>query len=92
MKDKTLRYGNLTLFFAEGRLHSAYSYDTCVFARTPEGKGVLNRTKYSPTTSKQITVRVMPLIQRERFLFVKDVPINATQKDVINALTTAGEE
>jgi hypothetical protein len=45
--------GNLILEHdRSGRLIQATSYSAALFARSPDGVGVLNVTKYSTTTSK----------------------------------------
>lgn len=71
MGDMT-RNGNLVRIHERGQLTLAISYQTCVFTRLSTGVGVLNRTKYSKTTSKQISRYVLPDLRGEEYIEVED--------------------
>jgi len=82
---KTVKRGNLTLTYWDDTLIYAYSYDTCVMARCPLSyKAIVNRTKYSSTTSKQMTCHVMPALKDEDYVEVEGLPREITVSTLQN--------
>jgi len=65
----------------EGKLLQAFSYDTCLAARSPKGTAIVNVTSFSVTTSKHQS-KVWDALGTERTIRVK-APMNAEPADLV---------
>lgn len=78
---KIVRNGNLKRIYDDnGKLVEIYSYDTCLFCWYGETP-ILNITKYSPTTTKQMSRYVYNTLQNQGLMDkvykVTDIPRGA---------------
>lgn len=68
-----------------GTIQSAYSYNTCIMARLPNGRVVLNENRYGTTTAKhQCNVRcALSMNELQRAANVVNAGYNLTEQSLI---------
>jgi hypothetical protein len=83
MKTKIVRNGNLKRIYSEsGKLLEAWSYATCIAVRG-SGCVVLNITKYSVTTSKQVSRYLYKDLMNEHVIKVDNQSRGVSQYELL---------